>query len=247
MGEQPVTDVWLLVSDIDDTLTGDQAALEQLCAALAARSQTLKVALNSSRPAASVDQTLSEYFPAGFKPDAVITGLGTEVRIAGRSLETWTRQFEDWPDENIRDYVRRLGFQPHDDIYQTGGKASFTVQGRTAAEKVMSGLKGEGFEFKSIFSGTSDLDILAPGAGKDAAMRHLAEHLGIPLARTIAAGDSGNDLALFQAARRAIAVGNAREELVNKMPVHKTYHATAPHAGGVAEGLIAYGLLPKAP
>lgn len=234
---------WLLVSDIDDTLTGNRADLQHLWDRLKANGSQIRLALNSSRPAVSVDKTLAEYFPDRFVPDAIITGLGTEIRLDGSFLESWCRQFADWPDEKVRELVGELGFRPHDDIFQTGGKASFAVPGQEDAERVFERLRQAGIAFKSIYSGESDLDILAPQAGKDAAMRHLADHLGLPLERTVAAGDSGNDLALFEAAGRAIAVGNARAELLAAMPRQKTYHAKASHAAGVLEGLIAFGLL----
>jgi sucrose-6F-phosphate phosphohydrolase len=235
---------WLLVSDIDDTLTGNRGDLDRLWQQLRSRGQGIRLALNSSRPAASVDRTLEDYFPQGFKPDAVITGLGTEIRLNGCFLESWQHQFLDWPCDRVHEIVGKLGYSAHEADFQTQGKASFAVAGKAGAERVLEALRQADIPFRHIHSGASDLDILAPGAGKDAAMRHLAQHLGIPAERTVAAGDSGNDLALFQAAGRAIAVGNARQELVEAMPKDKTYHAAAHHAAGVLEGLAALGLLP---
>lgn len=239
------SDTWLLVSDIDDTLTGNQPDLDRLWQQLKKARPALKLALNSSRPAASVDQTLADYFPEGFEPDAIITGLGTEIRLGRLFLESWQSRFIDWPDEEVREIVRKLGYDAHDDEFQTGGKASFAVPGQGGVDAILAELRNAGIPFGHIYSGTSDLDILAPGAGKDAAMRHLASHLGIPMERTIAAGDSGNDLALFEAAGKAIAVGNARQELLLALPRHKTYLAAAHHAAGVLEGLTVLGLLPQ--
>lgn len=235
---------WLLVSDIDDTLTGDRAALDRLWRTLKARKYRLRLALNSSRPAVSVDKTLADDFPEGFHPDAVITGLGTEIRLGGSHLDGWRQQFSSWPDKEVRRLVMELGYHPHDDIFQTVGKASFAVPGQDDVDRVLESLRRSGIDFRSIYSGKSDLDILAPGAGKDAAMRYLADQLGIPIERTVAAGDSGNDLALFEAAGKAIAVGNARRELLLGLPKDKTYLAKAHHAAGVEEGLTAFGILP---
>ncbi|MDN3718669.1 HAD-IIB family hydrolase [Roseibium salinum] len=106
-------------------------------------------------------------------------------------------------------------------FFQTKGKASFAVPGRQEAERVVERLTSEGIPFKYIYSGASDLDILAPGAGKGEAMHYLAAHLGISLERTVAAGDSGNDVELFEMAGKAIAVGNAREELLAVLPREK--------------------------
>lgn len=236
---------WLLVSDVDDTLTGDQPALFRLCQALSKNRSRVKFALNSSRPAGSVDKTVADYFPEGFAPDAIITGLGTEIRVDGAWLAGWQDQFVDWPREKIVAIVESMGFEPHAPEFQTPAKASFAVPGRDNAERVLAALKHEGLPFQSIYSGTSDLDLIAPEAGKDAALRYLAKHFSIPPERTIAAGDSGNDLAMFQAAGRAIAVGNARVELLETMPRSTTYHAVASHAAGVFEGLVANGVLPE--
>lgn len=243
MGDGDPSSPWLLVSDIDDTLTGDREALERLCDAVSGEREGLLFALNSSRPSASVDATVADYFPDGFRPDATITGMGTEIRVNGEWLEEWRERFSRWPRQEIVALVEGLGFKPHADIYQTPGKASFAVPGQKAVLAVLDRLTDRQLPFESVFSGTSDLDILAPGAGKDRAARFLAEYLGIPPENIVAAGDSGNDLAMFRMAAKSIAVGNARQELVGAMP-STTYHATAHHAAGVHEGLIRFGLLP---
>lgn len=245
-GGENSSEPWLLVSDIDDTLTGNREDLSHLWQRLREAKDQVRIALNSSRPAASVDKTLEDYFPEDFEPVAIITGLGTEIRLGRSYLGSWLRQFADWPDRDVRKLVKNMGYDAHDDIFQTEGKASFAVPGQGDVDRILERLRHEGIAFKSIYSGASDLDILAPQAGKDAAMRHLAAHLGLPMERTVAAGDSGNDLALFEAAGRAIAVGNARAELLNAMPRPKTYHARASHAAGVLEGLIHFDLLPHA-
>jgi hypothetical protein len=235
---------WLLVSDIDDTLTGDRDALEKLWQSASKHPDRLKIALNSSRPSASVDRTIAECFPADFAPDAVITALGTEIRAGGNWVDDWSRRFSGWPRDEIAGMMIKMGFQPHADEFQTPAKASFAVPGRAAAADVLDRLADAGFRFDAVFSGESDLDLLAPGAGKDRAARFLADYLGILPTRVVAAGDSGNDLAMFRAFPHAIAVGNARRELTEAMPVDTTYHAKGAYAAGVHEGLIALGILP---
>lgn len=87
------------------------------------------------------------------------------------------------------------------------------------------------------------MDILPPGGGKDHATLFLAEHLNVDAqTRLVVAGDSANDLAMFRVASRCVAVGNARAELVEAMPVNTSYHAKAHHAAGVIEGLEYYGV-----
>ncbi|HHY92043.1 MAG TPA: HAD family phosphatase, partial [Firmicutes bacterium] len=53
------------------------------------------------------------------------------------------------------------------------------------------------------------LEVLASGVSKGRALARLAEHLGIPLAATVAVGDGFNDLEMLQAAGLGVAMANA--------------------------------------
>ncbi|MCX8996162.1 HAD family hydrolase [Rhizobiaceae bacterium BDR2-2] len=244
MSGEPGEGPWLLVSDVDDTLTGDRRALEQFWAAVRRHPDRLRLALNSSRPAASVDATLASEFPADFAPDAIITGMGTQIRVGGAWLSDWTARFDRWPGEAVFALATEMGFVPHAAEFLTAGKLSFAAPDPNARARLLDALAAAGLPVRAVFSGESDLDLLAPGAGKDVAAQFLAERLGIPADRMVVAGDSGNDLAMFELSARAIAVGNARRELIEAMPPGKTYRARAPHAAGVLEGLVALGILP---
>jgi hydroxymethylpyrimidine pyrophosphatase-like HAD family hydrolase len=65
--------------------------------------------------------------------------------------------------------------------------------------------------------------------------------LGVPRRRTLAAGDSCNDLDMLSAAR-AIVVGNATPELRAALRGTDTYLAEDTHAAGVLEGLRELGV-----
>jgi sucrose-6F-phosphate phosphohydrolase len=235
----------LLVSDIDDTLTGDDEALDALVQAVNAKDSRVSLAVNSSRPAGSVDRTLREVFPEAFRPIGMITAMGTEVRVRGTLIDAWQARFAGWPRKRIDEVVRSFGHRPHDAEMQTEFKASYAVPTGDAQAEVAEALKAAGLPCRIIASGVDDMDILPPGAGKDHATLFLTELLGFVRSQLIVAGDSGNDLAMFQVAPRAIAVGNARRELIDAAPADRVYHARAPYAAGVHEGLIHYGILPE--
>ncbi|MCU7646717.1 Cof-type HAD-IIB family hydrolase [Pseudomonas piscis] len=57
------------------------------------------------------------------------------------------------------------------------------------------------------------LDVTAVQADKGQALATLAEYLGVPLVRTAALGDGGNDPAMFQRAGLSIAMGQAEEQV----------------------------------
>ena len=60
--------------------------------------------------------------------------------------------------------------------------------------------------------GPGGMELTAPGAGKLAAVRFLAQTLGIGLQQVMALGDSGNDTELLAAAGLGVAMDNAQPE-----------------------------------
>jgi len=230
---------WLLVSDVDDTLVGDDESWNVFVDVIL-RAPSMRVALNSSRPIASVQRTLRE-LPTVFEPDAIIGAMGTQVLMGGTMDDAWTEQFAPWDRSIVDDVMASLGFEPHDQEYQTPFKASFNVPAGQAQAQVAEAIREAGLDFKIIASGESDFDVLPPGADKGRATLHVTDRLKVSLRNLIVAGDSANDLAMFQVAARGIVVGNGREELKQAAPQHRTYFARRARAAGVIEGLVHFG------
>ena len=57
------------------------------------------------------------------------------------------------------------------------------------------------------------LDLVSLRAGKRESLEYVAEAQGFPLDRTVACGDSGNDILMLAGENKAIAVGNAQGDL----------------------------------
>jgi hydroxymethylpyrimidine pyrophosphatase-like HAD family hydrolase len=229
---------WLLVSDVDDTLTGDEGGL----AAFARTCAGVVLVLNSSRPRASVLKTLDS-MPPQLRVDGLITALGTELTLAGAATADWPARFESWQRGPIDDLMVRAGAVPHPSEMQTPYKASFAVP-RDHWRELEEAVTGLSPDSQVITSGESDFDVIPAAAGKANATRWVAERLGIDPSRLVVAGDSGNDLAMFEAAPRAIAVGNARAELVERVDPERTYFAHRPRAWGLIEGLRHWKAIP---
>jgi sucrose-6-phosphatase len=99
-----------------------------------------------------------------------------------------------------------------------------------------------------IYSSDRDLDILPDRADKGKALTYVRELLGFAPDRTVACGDSGNDIALFTENTRGIIVGNARSELMHWHQTHPNpdrYLAQADCAAGILEGLQHFGFIDK--
>ena len=76
-------------------------------------------------------------------------------------------------------------------------------------------------------------------------MTFVREYLEIEPAKTVACGDSGNDIALFANRKeKGIIVANAKQELLdlhNENPNENRYLAKAEFAAGIEEGLMHFG------
>lgn len=236
---------WLLVSDVDDTLTGDEAALAELATAFAANRPQLIVAYNSSRPCASVRQTLGA-LPALPVPDYLIGALGTEIehgRSGERLIEYEADLLDGWDRARIDKIARELGCRPHAEEFQTSLKASYDIAGPAVYRRFLSALDELGVRAKIIFSNEIKLDVVPEAAGKASAIHYLVATLGLSPRQVVVAGDSGNDRDMFVAPFRGIVVGNADADLKD-LTGDNIYFARGFHAAGVREGLHHWGVLP---
>lgn len=233
----PIGEQWLFVSDVDDTLLGDDAALARLSEALKPAPHVI-LAYNSSRPCASLRQTLNAT-PQLPMPDYLIGAMGTEIEQgqSGQPLGDYTRQLQPgWSRQRIAAIMAEMNFTAHSADYQTPLKASYDVPGLDAYNQIVDRLAAAALRAKVIFSGGKNLDIIPQTAGKGRVITYLQRRLQIQPERVVVAGDSGNDLEMFVAPYRGIVVANAAPELKQLRGEH-IYHARLAYAGGVLEGL----------
>ncbi len=236
---------WLFVSDVDDTLLGDKIALRQLAQTLQVQPHLI-TAYNSSRPCASLRQTLAQVVCLPF-PNYLIGALGTEIQngVTGKMIERYNQLLDRtcfkqdkrlWDRERIVILLNELGLTAHPAEFQTPFKVSYDLPDPAMLTQVFNCLATTNLEVKAIYSSNKNLDIIPQGAGKGSAIDYLRRQLDISPDRVVVAGDSGNDLEMFVAPYKGIIVANATAELKQKQGDH-IYHAQATHAAGVLEGL----------
>ncbi|MCJ7432204.1 MAG: HAD family hydrolase [Anaerolineales bacterium] len=235
---------YLFVSDVDDTLLGNNQSLAKLTATLNAARDQIVIAYNSSRPCASIRKSLEEqvHLP---QPDYLIGALGTEIQDTchGEAIGAYTNQWvADWKRNEVAALMNRLGFAAHEDEFQTPFKASYHVLGDAQYQRVLEHLKREGIRAKVIFSSGKDIDIIPAGAGKGTAVESLRVMRGFNVEQVVVAGDSVNDREMFLHSYRGIVVGNADTHL-KALTGPLIYHAQKYHAAGVLEGLRHWGVL----
>jgi hydroxymethylpyrimidine pyrophosphatase-like HAD family hydrolase len=86
------------------------------------------------------------------------------------------------------------------------------------------------------------LDVLPAGVNKGSTLLALLDWLEVDHARVVTAGDTLNDLAMFETGLRSVMVGNAEPALVAALPgLARTYRARAHGCEGIVEGLRHFG------
>ena len=248
---------FLFVTDLDNTLVGDDKALKQLNQQLSQHRQDYgtKIVYATGRSRSSYQELKAE--KQLLDPDALIAAVGTEIYDHdGKDVPdpAWSEKLSQGWDREVAvataAHYADLVIQP--DSEQRPFKVSYYLTEEAAVEvlpRLESQLVERGLDMKLIYSGGKDLDILPRHADKGLAVQFLQQKWGIDTTRTVVCGDSGNDIALFSiGSSRGIIVGNARPELqqwYNENPADYRYFAQGHCAAGILEGLQHFGFLSR--
>jgi len=230
------------VSDIDGTLTGDAAALDELKLILESHRDRVSFGVASGRSPALVEEAVLEFgLPA---PELIIAAAGSEIAEPDWLGAAWTGQMAPGWD---RAATERLlagvdGLVAQDSAGQGAFKVSW-LAGVAAAERARLALDGAGVRANLVHSHGRFLDVMPRGVDKGSAVRFAAERLGAGLERTIVAGDSGNDEAMLLCGARPVLVANFDREVAHLAARPDVYTAPRPHAGGVIDGLRYHGAI----
>lgn len=256
MSEVAVT-AFLFVTDLDNTLVGNDSALKELNQQLSRHRQE-----HGTKIVYATGRSRQIYHELKHKkqlldPDALIASVGTEIYDDdGQDTPDpgWSEKLsQGWGRELVvatAAHYSDLVSQP--DTEQRPFKVSYYLTEEAAVEvlpRLESQLSDRGLDVKLIYSGGRDLDILPRHADKGLAVQFLQQKWGIDNTKTVACGDSGNDIALFSVGdARGIIVGNARPELrqwYDQNPADYRYLAQADCAGGILEGLYHFGFFSR--
>ena len=235
----------LLISDLDGTLLGDDAALSQFARWYEPRRDRLRLVYNSGRFVHSVINSIeSTDLP---EPAAIIGGVGTEIYCltSKRPIGLWPVPRSGWQPRRIVSVLSRFDeLEPQPAELQSDYKISYYAH--NASEELLAEIRTQLYRSSCrvdlIYSSSRDLDVLPAGVNKGSAAAYLASHWSMSEDQVMVSGDTGNDLAMFETGFRGIVVGNARSEL-KRLDGPSIFRARQSHAAGVLEGL-SYWLAP---
>lgn len=241
---------FLLVTDLDNTLIGDDDALKRLNAWFKEHRQThgSKLVYATGRSLKSYQKLLNQ--TSLLEPDVLIASVGTEIYYPADKLdEAWSHIFSSWNRAGIAAIAQQFSqLIPQFESEQRPFKLSFvlTPENRFILPELEAQLIAQGMDAELIYSNDHDLDIVRRKANKGSALTYICQVLGLAAEQTVVCGDSGNDITLFLANTLGIIVGNARKELLqwhqDNLKGNRCL-AQAHYAAGIIEGLNYFGIM----
>ncbi|WP_018232457.1 HAD-IIB family hydrolase [Thioalkalivibrio thiocyanodenitrificans] len=230
-----------IISDIDNTLLGDRNSLRALVQRLKDEGPGVAFGVATGRRLESAQQVLKDWgVPT---PDLFITSVGSEIHYGPEITpdQGWSRHIDHrWDRDGLMEQLLDLpGIDLQPEVDQRPHKLSFFVDPEKAPSihDIERLLHQQDLHANIIYSHDRFLDLLPVRASKGFAVRYLADKWGIPLERTLVAGDSGNDEDMLRGSTLGVVVGNHHPELRRLRGFERIYFAEAGHAAGIGEGL----------
>ena len=231
----------LLISDLDDTLLGDRAALQRFHDFYLSVQHRVTIVYASGRFYESARYHIQN--TALPEPLALIGGVGSEICgfPSGEPDSQWiARMSRDWSAERVRDLLSNesdLQLQPED--AQSPFKVSYFFDNATTEQlkHLKTILLEAGIRSSVVYSSQRDLDVLPEGVDKGTAAAFLAQQLEFDPSRVLVAGNSGNDCRLFEHNFYGVIVANAHPELKRYRSDPRVYLSPMQRADGVRDGL----------
>lgn len=236
----------LIITDLDNTLTGDDAGLQDLIQILK-ENDNIGFGIATGR---RLDNAMSLIQELGLPtPDLMDTAVGTELHY-GEELTTdrsWQKQIGfQWKPQEIREALAEVpGLYIQTENHQSDFKISYELDQERAPSvaELRRMLRKKKLRANLVFSLDMYLDIIPVRGGSDNTLRHLLYKWGFAPEQVLVAGDSGNDEGMLKGRTLGVVVGNHSKELDKLRGWPRIYFAEAAHARGIIEGIQYYNFL----
>ncbi|MEV0372939.1 HAD-IIB family hydrolase [Streptomyces sp. NPDC050636] len=240
-GEEPASagaGARVLVTDLDGTLLGGDSTDRRRLKAALDRHPEVTVVFATGRGLPSIERILHND-PLVPKPRWIIADVGASV-VDGTDLsrvdllESQLRA--GWPGQRrVRAALASFGELRHQDGVAQDGRCSFYLRPEQISTEITDAVRELGCGW--MYSAGRYFDVLPAPASKGNALLLLARKHQWPMSSVLVAGDSLNDLSLFQLGAHGVIMGNAEPALDEQVPRSAALHR--PHHHGAAAILSA--------
>jgi sucrose-phosphate synthase len=236
----------LIITDIDNTLTGDKEALAEFNELIRGHDR-IGFGITTGRNLSEAKQFIAELgLPS---PDVLDTSVGTQIHY-GEHLTpdgSWQKAIRfRWEPEKVQSLLDAVpGLYRQSDKEQSEFKISYTIDVEQAPKlsEIKKRLREAKLRTRVIFSLGQYIDIIPVRGGSDNSLRHLLYKWGFAPEQLLVAGDSGNDEGMLKGRTLGVVVGNYSPELEKLRKVPRVYFAKGRHARGIIEGIEYYHFL----
>lgn len=235
----------LLATDLDGTFLGGKSLYKQQLYQLIRKNNDIRLVFVTGRGLESVIPLLND--PIIPNPDFIICDVGATI-VNGHTLEPieplQNAIEKNWPGSlKVMDSLSDIGDIEYQEVPQER-RCSFYSNDETVIEEVR--LKVDALNCDVIYSADRFVDVLAKGVNKGSSLTRLVNHLQIDDNDVLVAGDTLNDLAMYQCGFKGVVVGEAEEKLVKATRHFKNvYCAEYPGAGGILMGMQHFGFISR--
>lgn len=238
----------VLVTDLDGTLLGGPLAWRRMFyrwLSEAIRSGQVLHLFCTGRDLRSVARLLEEEAASGLCPPHLVIGdVGCTV-ACGHSLEPLPlvvdpieHRWRGVPERVLPLLAGMPGLSPQP--VSADRRLAYYIDVAALDRQQLDRLERHGVD--CLISDDRYLDVLPAGINKGSTLMSLLECLQVESATVVTAGDTLNDLAMFETGLNGVVVGNAEPALVRALPsLASIYTAVGCGCAGIIEGLRHFG------
>ncbi|MEM7653226.1 MAG: HAD-IIB family hydrolase [Pseudomonadota bacterium] len=241
-----MTDHMILATDLDGTfLGGTEHARQSLYDNLKAKDEGATLIFVTGRGRRSIEWALET--PGLPQPDYIIGDVGASI-MDGKTLEpvhavqNWVEEI--WADSGDR-VEEMLADEPGLSLQHNPfeRRVAYRYDPNALNPDIRQRIEGAGFD--CIISDNTFLDVMPRGVAKGPTLLRLLALLNLSHDRTLVAGDTLNDISLFQTGLKGVAVQNSETALVDHIrDMDHVYHSPHEGAAGIADALHHFALAP---
>lgn len=246
----PLADrAFTLATDLDGTfLGGTDADRRRLYDWIEGRRESVGLIFVTGRDPGFITQMVRDGVMP--RPDYVVGDVGTTIAEVDHSAEITpiaaleaeiAERWDDRGDEVRAEFSGHPGLtlQPTEFRY----RVSFDMDPDAFDPATADQVRAMGLD--PLISADQYFDVLPRGVSKGPSLLRLIDHLGVPQARVLAAGDTLNDLSMLVCGLQAVAVGGSEPALLAEVAgLPRVYKADAVGAAGILEAIAALALHP---